>query len=127
MPGFSSILNTGQAVPNDKAIQVYFTTSVSGIGMALYDKTVDSDNPVTVQSSDTNPPGILIFSSQLTSTLFMYFNAAFGFTKQLDPTSPKIDVSLVSPVYQPVASTESTNTTIASCSFNDKTWVYYLR
>ncbi|KAK9444054.1 uncharacterized protein VB005_02330 [Metarhizium brunneum] len=109
-----------------KAIQVYFTTGFSDVGVALRDKTTSSDNPEIVQSSDADPTGILVFSTQLTSTMFMYFNAVFAFTKQLDPKSPKIDVSLVSPVYQPVASTESTNTTIASCSSNQQTWVYYL-
>ncbi|KHN98867.1 uncharacterized protein MAM_03329 [Metarhizium album ARSEF 1941] len=126
MPGFASILNTGQSVPNDKAVQVYFTTSNSNVGMALHDKTTDSNNPDVVQSSKADPPGNLVFSTQLTSTTLMYFNAVFGFTKQLDAKSPQIDVSLVCPVYQAVAATESTNTTIASCSSQDKTWVYYL-
>ncbi|TWU71090.1 hypothetical protein ED733_002661 [Metarhizium rileyi] len=126
MPSFASILNIGQNVPNQEAIQLYFTTQSSDVGMALHDKTTDSNNPAIVQSSAADPPGNLVFSSQLASSMFMYFNAVFGFTKQLDPKSTKIDVSLVCPVYQPLATTESTNTTIASCSSPDKTWVYYL-
>ncbi|EFY85734.1 hypothetical protein MAC_08204 [Metarhizium acridum CQMa 102] len=127
MPGFASILNTGPNVPNEVAIQVYFTTGFDTVGMALYDKTTDSNNSEIVQSSEADPTGNLIFSSQLASTMLMSFNAVFGFTKQLDPKSPKIDVSIVCPVYQTVAATEGTNTTIASCSSPENTWVYYLR
>ncbi|KAG8412682.1 hypothetical protein J3458_013123 [Metarhizium acridum] len=126
MPGFASILNTGPNVPNEVAIQVYFTTGFDTVGMALYDKTTDSNNSEIVQSSEADPTGNLIFSSQLASTMLMSFNAVFGFTKQLDPKSPKIDVSIVCPVYQTVAATEGTNTTIASCSSPENTWVYYL-
>lgn len=128
MPGFASILNPGQNVPNDKGIQVYYNTTTSNLAMQLRDKTTaDDDTPVIFHSKDSEPAGIIINPSQLTSTVMTAVNAVFGFTKQKTETAGKVDISLVSPVYERVASTESTNKTIASCSSPDKAWIYYLR
>ncbi|RYP65027.1 hypothetical protein DL770_009083 [Monosporascus sp. CRB-9-2] len=127
MPGFASILNPGQSVPNDKAIQVYYNTSTSQIGLQLRDKTTpDDDSPVIFHSKDADPTGIIINPSQLTATVMTSVNAIFGFTKQKTDNTGKIDVSLVSPVFERVSTTESTNYTIASSYSKEKAWVYHL-
>ncbi|XXG96347.1 hypothetical protein Hte_002629 [Hypoxylon texense] len=127
MPGFASILNSGSDVPNDKAIQVYYGTTNAQLAMQLHDKTTDDDDSsVKFHSAATEPSGILINPSQLTSTIMTTMNAVFGFTSQKTTGSSMVDISLISPVFEKVASTESTNKTIASCCSKNKAWVYYL-
>ena len=128
MPGFASILNPGQNVPDDKAIEVFYSTDTSNLGLQLRDKTTDDDDsPLMFHSTSNEPAGNLVNPSQLTSTVMKSVNAVFGFTKQKATDSKKLDISLVSPVFEMVASTEDTNKTIASCCSDDKAWIYYLR
>jgi len=126
MPSFTSILNPNPNVPKDKAIQVYYNNSTSNLGLQLRDQTKeDDDSPPTLSSKDTEPAGILINPSQLASVAMTTVNAVFGFTKPKTGTTT-IDVSLISPVFEKIGSTEATNTTMASCFFKDKAWVFYL-
>ncbi|KAI1819782.1 hypothetical protein F4861DRAFT_543588 [Xylaria intraflava] len=126
MPGFASILNPAPGVPNNKAIQVFYGASNAQLAMELRDTSTSDDGEVVISSKDTDPAGFIVNPSQLTSTSMSHVNAVFGFTKQKVVSTTKIDVSLLSPVFEVLASTDIKNTTIASCSSKDKSWIYYL-
>jgi len=95
--------------------------------MELRDKSKDGDDsPPIFNATDAQPTGLIPNPSQLTSVSMLGMPAVFGFTTQKGTGATKNDVSLVSPVYEVMSSTELANKTIASCYTSDKAWIYYL-
>lgn len=127
MPSFASILNPGQGIPNPQAIQVYYTTSTRHLGIQLRDGATDNDRlHPNFCSTTAQPVGVIVNPSQLTSTRMAGMNAVFGFTEQTG-SKTLVDISLVSPVFQKIRSTEYINKTISSSFSSQKTWIYYLK
>lgn len=128
MPGTAAVHNP--AGPADQQIHLFYNTNNTNIALELRSekKTTDTNDQVWASSS-TDQPGFVVNPSQLASAPFAGTELVVGFTKKLvaaGTTATTNDVSIVSPVYQSVGSTEVNNTTIAACASDDTAWIYFL-
>lgn len=128
MPGTTALFNsTG---PANQQIHLFYNTNNTNMALQLRSEQKATDTvDQTWASSTTDQAGFVVNPSQLASADFQGTELVVGFTKQVvaqGTTATKNDVSIVSPVYQSVASTEIKNKTIAACSSGDTAWIYYL-
>ena len=129
MPGVASLLN--KAVVDEKSIQLFYNTQELNLGLKLMDgnaKPSDESDQFRAKSSDHK--GIIVNPSSLAVARYQGTNIAVGFTLPLLPEDQSdyttYDVSIISPVYQPLASTEVQNKSIAFSSQGDAAWVTYI-
>lgn len=129
MPGVAALVN--QSVAGDKSIQLFYNTNDSNPGLVLMsgDSSDDPGKKYTAKSTDCK--GIIVNPSQLgAATRFYGVNLVVGITypvlKSCHTEHTDYNVSIISPVYQPLATTEVSNTSIAVCSSPKAAFVYYL-
>lgn len=129
MPGIAAIVNN--AVSDGKSIQCFHNTNNLNLGLVLENGAADGDDPekaFIAKSSDQK--GIIVNPSQVGATEHLGINLIVGITQPVlasgTTTYTKYDVSIISPVYKPLTQTEANNRSITACSYEKKTWVYYL-
>jgi len=129
MPGVAALVN--HLVPDGKSIQLFYNTNDLNLGLELKDGTADGDDPNRkFVAKSTDRQGIIVNPSQAAATEFLGMNLVFGITQPVLPKDQTdytvYNVSIVSPVYRPLTTTEVSNKSIAACSSDKKAWVYYL-
>lgn len=127
MPGVAAIVN--KAVSGDKSIQLFYNTEELNLGVVLKSGD-DSDDPdKNYAAKSTDRKGIIPNPSQIDAKEFLGINLVVGITQPTLPESgtySTYNVSIISPVYRPLAKTEKTNVSIALCSTGKSAYVYYL-
>lgn len=127
--GVSALVN--EAVTGGKSIQLYYNDKNSNLGLSLKAGDGSSDPDKTFVASSTDPTGQIVNPSHLGSgTKFHGINLVVGFTlpklKEGQKDYESYDVSVLSPIYQPLTTTTPNNTTISVCSSPTVAYVYYL-
>ncbi|EQK97685.1 serine proteinase [Ophiocordyceps sinensis CO18] len=128
MPG--ATCNVNAAAPQDASINVYFNTSSNTLGLQLRSPQASTgDVTLSWVPGQTAQQGFIVNPSHLASASFLGTNLVFGLTT-IPPvsgkTSTQTNVSMLSPVYTPLASTDVGNGALAASYSPDAAWVYYL-
>ncbi|KAJ1323714.1 hypothetical protein MN608_10959 [Microdochium nivale] len=128
MGGCTAIVN--KAVTGDKSVELFYGTENLQLGLAL--RTTDNSDANALKlfvSKSTDTRGNIKNPSRLGSAAYYGVNIVVGVTEgKSNNDGPSNDISIVSPVYRPLASTELVNNSVAIC-VNDKGtagWVYYV-
>lgn len=127
MPGVASISNSST---NGESINLYFTTQTDNLGLSLQPK--DPDGPhETFSSGPDDHQGIIENPSHIGAAQYLGINFVVGITQPVPKpggtTDNLHDVSVVSPVFQPLQKTEKINGSISISSSGQAAWVYFLR
>ena len=121
--------------PEGQQIHLFYNTNTKNLGFQFFDETKHSDETEAFAAGADAQTGFIINPAQVASTNLTGVDLVLGFTnkpkaaaapdcKCEDPTQN--DVSIISPVYQPLAATEVENLTIAATSSPTTAYVYYL-
>ena len=130
MPGVASILN--KAVAGDARIHLYYNTEKSNLGLLLCDGTQEEADPnwELVAGTNHSENGIIPNQSSLSATFHRDVQLVFAITSktiQAGGPDPKAhDVSIVSPVYKPLTSTNRKYFVLASTTVRTKFHVFFL-
>lgn len=132
MPGIATVLVPSG--PAGKKIHLYYTTNGNNLAFEFRNEVKDHDTAEIFTSSSDDLTGTILNPGQISSSVLSGAQFVVGFTKKkADPNvnpndayDPKLNnVSVISPIYYAVDSTETDNLTIASCSSADDAWAYY--
>ncbi|KAK4136041.1 hypothetical protein BT67DRAFT_230038 [Trichocladium antarcticum] len=127
MSGIAAFHNL--AAPSSKQLHLFYNTNKKNLGLQLRDETKTTDESETYIAADSDQNGIIINPAQITTTNLTGIDMVVGFTAKPTPAAgdrTQNDVSIISPIYQPLAATELNNLTIASTSSDQTAWVFYL-
>ncbi|CAP65925.1 uncharacterized protein PODANS_5_11210 [Podospora anserina S mat+] len=129
MVGVTTIANLN--APAGKQISLYYNLKNQNLGLQQRNESTSQDPPTDVYvSSITAQVGWIENPSQVASANLTGLPLVFGFTeKKADPAVPKQlnhDVSILSPVYNPVGQTLKDNKTIAAVSDGVSASVFFL-
>ncbi|KAI1092449.1 hypothetical protein F5B19DRAFT_209640 [Rostrohypoxylon terebratum] len=125
--------------PTGKQINLFYNTATRNLALEqrCEGKTHDIPEPIYV-GSGSDQPGHIINPSHIASATLEGVNLVFGITEQTqqklnlpagvqDPgTATQNDVSILSPIYRSLISTDQGNTAIAACSSAEVVWIFYL-
>jgi hypothetical protein len=129
MPGTAALLNSG--VPDSRSIQLFYDTDNSNLGLVLQSGDTAKDPQKNFSANSDDREGCIHNPSDLGAAQYLGINFVVGFTRRketvVDGSEIDIDISLLSPVYRPLAKTNHINTTTAVCSSDKLAWVYYLQ
>lgn len=131
--GVAATINTHG--PEGQQIHLFYNTNTKNLGFQFFDETKHADETEAFAAGTDAQTGFIINPAQVASTNLTGIDLVLGFTnkpqaaaapgcKCEDPTQN--DVSIISPVYQPLAATDLTNLTIAATSSETTAYVYYL-
>ena len=128
MPGLAVSVN--KAVSDAKSLQLFYNTQKSNLGLKLQDGSAQPvDSIKTLSANDTSHDGIILNDTSVGAAEYLGTSVVAALTAQA-PTEPiqstNYDVSIVSPVYMPLSTTEKGNTAIAMASSGQAAWVYYI-
>ncbi|KAI2465288.1 hypothetical protein F4781DRAFT_409986 [Annulohypoxylon bovei var. microspora] len=128
----------GPQAPVGKQVNLFYNTSNNNLGLEQRSEGKGQDPPEVIYvASGTDQPGYILNPSHIASADLAGVGLVFGFTKQkvqavnvpagvANPPAPTHnDVSIISPIYRSIASTELGNTSIAACSSAEVAWVFY--
>ncbi|KAI0901551.1 hypothetical protein F4806DRAFT_4909 [Annulohypoxylon nitens] len=128
----------GLQAPAGKQVNLFYNTSNNNLGLEQRSEGKGQDpSDVIYVASGTDQPGYIVNPSHIASADLAGVGLVFGFTKQKqqdvkvpsgvqDPAPPtQNDVSIISPIYRSLTSTELGNTSIAACSSAEVAWVFY--
>ncbi|KAH6621042.1 hypothetical protein B0J18DRAFT_215409 [Chaetomium sp. MPI-SDFR-AT-0129] len=127
MSGAAVFHNT--SAPDNKQLHLFYNTNQKNLGLQLRDEAKTSDETEAYVATDADQTGIIINPAQISTTNLTGIDLVVGFTAKPPPKvgdATQNDVSIISPIYQPLAATELSNITIASTSSPQTAWVYYL-
>ncbi|KAI1819364.1 hypothetical protein F4861DRAFT_527237 [Xylaria intraflava] len=131
MAALAALVN--KAVPDDKSINLFFNTGRAQLGLALQSGNATDDQPNDIwQPGDDDYTGYILNPSSIAAALYRGLNyVAAVTTPKLDAgaTQTENQISLVSPVYQKLTTTNLENTNVALCITpnGDSGWLYNLR
>lgn len=139
-----------KGAPERKKIHLFYNTPSKNLALQARSELERNDSGIVFSAeSETDiahHAGFVLQASQIASTTYLGINFVFGFTekpldegdeKQPCPScgnnrhagsscAKKNSVSMVSPIYKPLAVTEPENLTIAATASDETAWVYYL-
>ncbi|MCJ1344691.1 hypothetical protein MMC31_002894 [Peltigera leucophlebia] len=127
MPGAAALVN--ESVPSGESIHLYYTTENLNLALVL-EAADESRGTISFSPNSTDHKGIIVNPSHISAAEYIGINIVVGITqpalKAGESDYTNYDVSIVSPVYQPIATTETPHTSISISSSGDNAWVYYL-
>lgn len=115
--------------PNNEKIHVHYNTAKLNLAVILKNGEKGGEDVTKVYASKSDEKeGIIVNPSELGTSLLLGMNMVVGITKKNGSTTLN-DISIVSPVYRPLTSTEIANTTVSVCvdGDNKNAWIYYLK
>lgn len=129
MPGVASILN--KAVAGDARIHLFYNTDKANLGLLLCDGTQQEADPgwELVAGSNHSEVGIIQNQSSLSATFHRDIQLVFAITSKTKAAAVDNtyhDVSIVSPVYKPLTSTNRKYFVLASTTVRTKFHVFFL-
>ncbi|KAI1098284.1 hypothetical protein F4804DRAFT_132077 [Jackrogersella minutella] len=123
--------------PVGKQVNLFYNTSNNNLALEQRSEGKGQDtSDVNYVASGTDQPGYICNPSHIASADLGGVGLVFGFTKQkqqdtklpagvVAPVATNNDVSIISPIYRSLTSTELGNTSIAACSSTEVAWVFY--
>ncbi|KAI5777104.1 hypothetical protein EDC01DRAFT_791784 [Geopyxis carbonaria] len=108
-------------------IHVFYNTKNLNLGVALK-ATSGGDPNVRLAALSSDQTGFIPERTNLDSTLHNGMRLIVGLSNRPligGKESTEYDVSILSPVYQPISKTSNTNKAISAASNGQKAWVYY--
>ena len=129
MPGLAVFVN--KAVPNAKSLQLFYTTQELNLGLKLQDGSAQPEDSIkTLNANNKSRPGIIVNGTSVGAAEYLGTSVVAAITQPALLTGQteitKYDVSIVSPVYMPLSTTEKENKAVAMASSGQAAWVYYL-
>ncbi|KAI5468018.1 serine proteinase [Mariannaea sp. PMI_226] len=127
MAAVTAIYNS--AMPDDTSISLFYNTSTAQLAVALKNGGQGPDpEGKSFEASESDYTGCIVKSSQLTSGSFRGFDMVIAVTKpNVDGGRPAGNqISMISPVYQGLASTTLENKKVAISQSTTNCWVYFL-
>ncbi|KAK3290871.1 uncharacterized protein B0H64DRAFT_378199 [Chaetomium fimeti] len=121
--------------PEGQQIHLFYNTNTKNLGFQFFDETKHSDETEAFAAGTDALTGFILNPAQVATTNLTGVDLVFGFTNKPktaaapgcrcdDPTQN--DISIISPVYQPLGATDLANLTIAATSSDTTAYVYYL-
>ncbi|KAF8535601.1 hypothetical protein BDD12DRAFT_854693 [Trichophaea hybrida] len=127
MPGIYAF--QAPSAPPDRDIQVYYNTARYNLAVSLK-ASVGQDPGLNYAALSTNRKGVIVDTSQLDSTVHNGIRLIVGLTfpELPDGTTDytNYDVSIVSPMYMPVATASIKSKAVAVCSDGEQAWAFYI-
>ncbi|KAI9648825.1 hypothetical protein NHQ30_003466 [Ciborinia camelliae] len=124
MSAVTSIVN--KAVEDHASVHLYYNTTLMNLGLLLRNgKRSGPDPDFDFAGGPESNKGIIVDQSHLTSSDYEGVNLVLGLTEKPE-TDVLYDVSILSPSYEPLETTQSNRTSIASTATVDDLHVYYL-
>ena len=129
MPGLAVFVN--EAVPNAKSLQLFYNTQELNLGLKLQDGSAQPDDNIrALSASNKSHAGIIVNGTSVGAAEYLGTSIVAALTQPVLPANQKeyttYDVSIVSPVYMPLSTTEKDNTAIAMTSSGKAAWVYFI-
>lgn len=135
MPGAYAFFNPPAEA--DRNIDLFYNTKRNNLALTLKASS-GSDPGLNYAAQANNQPGVLIDKTELDSTIVNSLRLIVGLTMPAaapgnarpechcggDPTN--YDVSIVSPMYMPIASASTKSNAVAVCSDNQSAWLWYI-
>jgi hypothetical protein len=121
--------------PEGQQIHLFYNTNTKNLGFQFFDETKHADETEAFAAGADAQTGFIINPAQVASTNLTGIDLVLGFTNKPKPAAApgckcddptQNDVSIISPVYQPLAATDLANLTIAATSSDTTAYVYYL-
>jgi hypothetical protein len=121
--------------PEGQQIHLFYNTNTKNLGFQFFDETKHKDDTEAFAAGIDDQTGFIINPAQVATTNLTGATFVFGFTNKPKPAAApgckcddptQNDVSIISPVYQPLAATDLTNLTIAATSSDTTAYIYYL-
>lgn len=129
MPGVYAFFNPPAEA--DRNLDVFYNTKSNNLALTLKAST-GSDPGLSYSAQANNQPGILIDKTELDSTIVDSLRLIVGLTMPAPPagsSSPdptNYDVSIVSPMYMPIASATTKSNAVAVSSDTSTAWLWYI-
>ncbi|KAH6844549.1 hypothetical protein B0I37DRAFT_164909 [Chaetomium sp. MPI-CAGE-AT-0009] len=121
--------------PEGQQIHLFYNTNTKNLGFQFFDETKHSDVTEAFAAGVDGVTGFILNPAQVATTNLTGVNVVVGFTNKPKPAAAEgckcddptqNDISIISPVYQPLTATDLTNLTIAATSSDTTAYVYYL-
>lgn len=122
--------------PQEQQLQLFYNTKKHNLGVQLRNERSADDERATYAAGDDAQAGIILNPGQVASSSVTGLDIVVGFTKKAAPPTTgdgchcdppnQNDVSIISPVYQPLAATQPNNLTIAATSSGSTAWIFFL-
>ncbi|GJN66117.1 hypothetical protein PLICBS_000133 [Purpureocillium lilacinum] len=116
------------AAPDETAIRLYYNTSTAQLALALKAATDAADSDYGFAASDIDLEGYIVHGSELAVTNLRGVSVVLAMTVPNVPGGKATDnsISIVSPVYMSLKTTDITNTKVGASSSANAAWVYFL-
>ncbi|PHH92180.1 hypothetical protein CDD83_8566 [Cordyceps sp. RAO-2017] len=112
-------------------VHLYYNTATLTLALQLRRVNPGADDvQQTWEPGSADQSGLIVNPSCLASASFAGVDLVLGITSQATKSGTTLtenDISIVSPVYKPLAATELTNKAVAACNTDQAAWVYYLQ
>jgi hypothetical protein len=122
--------------PQEQQLQLFYNTKKHNLGVQLRNERNADDEKATYAAGDDAQAGIILNPGQVAASSVTGLDIVVGFTKKAAPPTTgdgchcdppnQNDVSIISPVYQPLAATQPNNLTIAATSSGSTAWIFFL-
>jgi hypothetical protein len=131
MSGSGAAVFHSPSAPPNKQLHLFYNTNKKNLGLQIRDETKTSDETEAYVARDGDQNGIVINPAQISTTNMTGVDIVVGFTAKPPPApgtgvATQNDVSIISPIYQPIAASELNNLTIATTSSPQTAWVFFL-
>ncbi|KAL3954254.1 hypothetical protein ACCO45_012210 [Purpureocillium lilacinum] len=115
------------AAPDETAIRLYYNTSTAQLALALKAATDAADSDYGFAASDIDLEGYIVHGSELAVTNLRGVSVVLAMTVPNVPGGKATDnsISIVSPVYMSLKTTDITNTKVGASSSANAAWVYF--
>lgn len=128
MTGIAALLNPN--APSSRNIQVFYNTNSFNLGLLLQSGDVsDEVGSRSFSPSDTSQGGFIVKESSLAAAPYLGTQFVVGVTTpkgEQGKTLKTSDISIVSPLYMPLTTVDSANTSLAFCSDGERGSIFYL-
>lgn len=134
MTGVASIING--ALKDESSVQLFYNTTTLNLGMVFRNGDAQGSDPKEgFEPSSIDRAGAIFNPSDLVAIQYNNIDWVFGITLPKPPADgnyTNYNVSVVSPIYMPLVSTEYgsdglSNNRISAASNGSSAWIYYLR
>jgi hypothetical protein len=119
-------------VSSDRDIQLYYNTARQNLALTLKASSGSGqDTGLSYIAQNNNQKGVILDKTQLDSTIHNGVRLIVGLTLPEGGTTDVVDyvnydVSIISPMYMPLAKSSTESKAVALCSDGEEAWVFYI-
>jgi hypothetical protein len=115
----------------DRDIQLYYNTARQNLALTLKASSGSGqDTRISYIAQENNQKGVVVDKTQLDSTIHNGVRLIVGLTfPELESGTTEYtnyDVSIISPMYMPLAKSSTHSKAVALCSDGEEAWVFYI-